>query len=143
MGREHFLKVPLGKMNNERLVPVDEVTLNPIRELQAEGRPGRRWLLETVRGWKTPHIHFQVALAAAAHDLDIPNRMTPHRLAFTTAAPTKLDPDQALDGISRDNPNARRRGELLVKRLKRIREEVTGNPTRTGAEVLRADWPVS
>lgn len=55
-----------------------------------------------------------------------------YRFALTTGAPTKLDPDRALDGIirwvqkhSRDNPKPRRRGELLVKRLRRIREEVS------------------
>jgi hypothetical protein len=48
------------------------------------------------------------------------------------AQPQKVDPDQALSAIIRwvpkragDAPEARHRAELLVKRLKRIREEVS------------------
>ncbi len=55
-----------------------------------------------------------------------------YRLALRTAAPAKLDPNQALGAIIRwvqkragDNPEARHRAELLVKRLKRICEEVS------------------
>jgi hypothetical protein len=56
---------------------------------------------------------------------------TRYRQAIITA-PAKLDPDRALGAIIRwvqkragDNPDAHRRAELLVKRLKRIREEVS------------------
>ncbi|MCY1041712.1 hypothetical protein OV208_10340 [Corallococcus sp. bb12-1] len=56
---------------------------------------------------------------------------TRYRLALTTAAPAKLNPDQALGAIIRwvqkragEAPEARRRAEQLVKRLKRIREDV-------------------
>lgn len=185
----HFLKVPLGKLKKERLVPLDEQTHQLALELQQDGQPNRTWLLETVRGRKTRAIHFQVALEAASHDLAIPNGMTSHRLrhtyattlmnggmslmgvmkllghrdyrmtlryteitletvgqeyhaaiakletryrlALTKTAPTKLDPDQALGAIIRwvqkragDSPELRHRAELLVKRLKRIREDV-------------------
>jgi site-specific recombinase XerD len=184
-----FLKVPLGKMNNERLVPLDEQTLALVRDLQQNGRPGRAWLLETKRGRRTNGSHFRGPLEAATRGLEIPNGMTSHRLRHTyatsllnagmslmgvmkllghrdyrmtlryteitletvgqeykaalvqletryrqelIAAPAKLDPDRALGAIIRwvqkragDDPAARRRAELLVKRLKRIREEVS------------------
>ncbi|WP_171813143.1 tyrosine-type recombinase/integrase [Corallococcus exiguus] len=185
----HFLKVPLGKLKKERLVPLDAQTYQLAQELRQGGRAGRTWLLESVRGCKTRAIHFNMALETAAHGLEIPNGMTSHRLRHTYAtslmsggmslmgvmkllghrdyrmtlryteitletvgeeyhaavtkletryrlalkstAPAKLDPDQALSAIIRwvqkragDNPKAQRRAERLVKRLKRIREDV-------------------
>ena len=60
-----FLKVPLGKLNNERLVPLDEPTYQLVRQLQQEGRPERQWLLESVRGHQVRQVHFKAALDAA------------------------------------------------------------------------------
>src|SRR5690606_32725231 len=81
----HFLKVPLGKMNNERLVPLDGPTLALVRELQAEGRQPRAVLLETVRGRQTRHIHFQLAIQTATHGLPQLEGMTSHQLRHTYA----------------------------------------------------------
>ncbi|WP_158622200.1 tyrosine-type recombinase/integrase [Corallococcus sp. CA047B] len=56
---------------------------------------------------------------------------TRYRLALRSTEPAKLNPDQALGAIIRwvqkragEEPEARRRAEQLVKRLKRIREDV-------------------
>jgi site-specific recombinase XerD len=184
-----FLKVPLGKLNNERLVPMDEGTLAVVEGLQRTGRPDRELLLETVRGHRTRHVHLKAALDEAAEGLEIPDRLTTHRLrhtyattmlnagmsltgvmkllghrdyrmtlryteitletvgkeyraaltqletryriALTTPGQVQLDPDEALGDIIRwvqkragPNNDQQRRAQALVKRLKRIREEV-------------------
>ena len=80
-----FLKVPLGKLNNERLVPIDESTLALVQHLQHQGATPRTWLLETVRGRRGRWVHFKAALEAACDGLDIPNGMTSHRLRHTYA----------------------------------------------------------
>jgi hypothetical protein len=56
-----------------------------------------------------------------------------YRLALTTVAPAALDPKETLGDIIRwvqkrggDDPRGQRRAKLLVKRLKRIRDEVKG-----------------
>ncbi|MFP2901540.1 hypothetical protein [Corallococcus sp. 4LFB] len=60
---QHFLKVPLGKLKMERMVPLDAPTYQLAQELRQGGRPGRTWLLESARGCKTRAIHFTARLA--------------------------------------------------------------------------------
>ena len=83
----HFLKVPLGKLNSERLVPLDEPTMALVRELQQGGQPLRTWLLETKRGKRARHCHFTGALEAAVDGLEIPNGMRRRRAASTSSSP--------------------------------------------------------
>ena len=184
-----FLKVPLGKLNNERLVPLDERTLAVVEGLQRTGRPERELLIETIRGHKTRHLHLKAALDEASAGIAIPDGMTTHRLrhtyatsllnagmslmgvmkllghrdyrmtlryteitletvgkeyraaltqletryriALTAPGPVQLDPDEALGDIIRwvqkragQSVDQQKRASALVKRLKRIREEV-------------------
>ncbi len=184
-----FLKVPLGKLNNERLVPLDERTLTVVENLQRSGRSERELLIETIRGRKTRHLHLKAALDEAAQGLAIPDGLTTHRLrhtyattllnagmslmgvmkllghrdyrmtlryteitletvgkeyraaltqletryriALTTPGDAPLDPDEALTDIIRwvqkragQSVDQQKRASALVKRLKRIREEV-------------------
>ena len=42
--------MPLGKLNSERLVPLDERTLAVVEGLQRTGRPYRELRIETIRG---------------------------------------------------------------------------------------------
>jgi site-specific recombinase XerD len=44
-----YLKVPLGKLKKERLVPLNDEAVALVRELQEQGRPGRAWLIENPR----------------------------------------------------------------------------------------------
>ena len=80
-----LIKVPLGKMHNERLVPIDAETQGLVLWLQKAGSADRRWLLETTRGCKTRHVHYSQALREACIGIEIPDKMTTHRLRHTYA----------------------------------------------------------
>ncbi len=82
-GRQ-FLKVPLGKLDNERLVPLDDATAKLVENLQ-KGRAPRRWLRETERAKQTRSDKYGTALHEICEGLDIPDRMTTHRLRHTYA----------------------------------------------------------
>lgn len=87
--QEHcYLKVPLGKLKNERLVPLNDETLSLVRELQQQGRRGRRWLIENPRRKKPYGIaRYQQLLRALQDGLATPDglRITTHRLRHTFA----------------------------------------------------------
>jgi site-specific recombinase XerD len=85
-GRHPLLKVPLGKLNNERLVPLDDDSVKLIRHLQSIAPRSRPWLVPGARpgcpalkGW-LEHI-----LKEHSHDLPDPARITSHRLRHTYA----------------------------------------------------------
>lgn len=80
-----FLKVPLGKMNTERLVPLNEETVSLVKELQRAGRPHRELLLETPRGRRTDRGQLRAVLCRVAAGIDIDGKVTTHRLRHTYA----------------------------------------------------------
>jgi len=80
-----FLKVPLGKLHNERLVPMDKATVAIAEKLQRAGRPARTWLIETVRGLKTKQGKFRYALANISSGIELAEKLTSHRLRHTYA----------------------------------------------------------
>jgi integrase len=80
-----FLKVPLGKLNNERLVPLDEKTVGLIEKLQCKGSRHRTWLLEKHHGKKTQYHDYRRVLNEACQDLEIDGKMTTHRLRHSYA----------------------------------------------------------
>ncbi|MFH1130282.1 MAG: tyrosine-type recombinase/integrase [Pseudomonadota bacterium] len=94
----HFLKVPLGKLNSERLVPLDEETYQLILRLQTNAPHNRSWLLLRPSGKQTCHYHFQNALDHVCKGLKIPDRMTTHRLRHTYAT-TLLNAGMTLVGV--------------------------------------------
>lgn len=95
-----FLKVPLGKLHNERLVPLDPETVNLIERLVTVGRPGRAWLLDSAKGARTVSDRYRRALRQACEGIHIVGRMTPHRLRHTYAT-TLLSGGMSLVGVMR------------------------------------------
>jgi site-specific recombinase XerD len=96
-----FLKVPLGKLNNERLVPLDAPTVRLVESIHAIGDyPTRPWLLATVSGARTFYSRYVRALRDACHGIDIDGRMTTHRLRHTYAT-TMLCGGMSLVGLMR------------------------------------------
>ncbi len=81
----YFLKVPLGKLDNERLVPLDDTGVKLVRELQQQGRTPRPWLLESVSGKKTWSNLYQRALREISAALGPLHKITPHRMRHTYA----------------------------------------------------------
>ena len=94
----HFLKVPLGKLDNERLVPLDDSAVTVVRELQQQGRTPRPWLLESVWGMKSRSSLYQRALREISADLDPLHKITPHRLRHTYAT-VLLNAGMSLVGV--------------------------------------------
>jgi site-specific recombinase XerD len=81
-----YLKVPLGKLDNERLVPLDDETHQLVRKLRSTGLPRRRWLVATPSGDHTRRVNFNHLLRQACDGLDIPEAINTHRLRHTYAS---------------------------------------------------------
>jgi site-specific recombinase XerD len=80
-----FLKVPLGKLNSERLVPLDNAAVKLVNNLRRQGNKPRRLLMVTVTGKQTRYDQYVSALCEICYGLDIADRMTIHRLRHTYA----------------------------------------------------------
>ena len=96
----HFLKVPLGKMNNERLVPLDTETLIAVTELQRQARDGSPWLIEGARERPVGAQTYQETLVKLAGDLSLslPEKLTTHRLRHTYAT-SLMNGGMSLTGV--------------------------------------------
>ena len=83
----NFLKVPLGKLNNERLVPLTDKTLSLIEKLQNLGgrQKQKTWLLESQQGKKTYYDNYVKAMHKACEGLEIDGKMTTHRMRHSYA----------------------------------------------------------
>jgi len=100
-GRRPLLKVPLGKLNNERLVPLDDDSVELIRRLQSIAPRSRPWLVlgarpgcPAIKGW------LERILKAHSYDLPEPARITSHRLRHTYAT-EMLSAGMSLPGVMR------------------------------------------
>jgi site-specific recombinase XerD len=84
-GHRPLLKVPLGKLNNERLVPLSPSSVNLIRRIQSADPRPRRWLVPISHGRKPTYHWVVTVLNAVTSDLSDPARITSHRLRHTYA----------------------------------------------------------
>lgn len=80
-----LLKVPLGKLATERLVPLDTLTTKLVVRLQRSGSRKRSLLLVTASGRKTDYRSYSEALKKACSGLSFQEPMTTHRLRHTYA----------------------------------------------------------
>lgn len=98
--RRPLLKVPLGKLNNERLVPLDATALELVRRLQSTGPRPRSWLVPGAGGARAPYDRIRRVLTTHSHDLPEPTRITCHRLRHTFAT-EMLGAGMSLLGVMR------------------------------------------
>lgn len=81
-----FLKVPLGKLNNERLVPLDDAAALLVQRLQQKNlRQNKQFLLERRDHRPPSYDGLSGALRRSASDLDLDAKITTHRLRHTFA----------------------------------------------------------
>jgi len=99
-GRYPLLKVPLGKLHSERLVPLDADAVELIRRLQSLAPPGRSWLLPGRGGAPMALGQLRRILWVHSHDLPDPARITSHRLRHTYAT-EMLNAGMSLLGVMR------------------------------------------
>lgn len=81
----HLLKVPLGKLDTERLVPLDTQTVKLVAKLRRKSRRKHHWLLQTPTGKKTRYESYRLALSDACRGFAFAEPMTTHRLRHTYA----------------------------------------------------------
>lgn len=99
--RQHpLLKVPLGKLNSERLVPLDPDTVEIIRRLQSVGTRPRSWLVPGAGGARMSYDRIRRVLTLHSHGLPDPARVTSHRLRHTYAT-EMLSAGMSLPGVMR------------------------------------------
>jgi site-specific recombinase XerD len=80
-----YIKVPVGKLRSERVVPIDDAVMSTVSRLQAS-RPGkRRWLVPSPSGRQISYRAFQRALRDAVDVLGVTDSqpLTIHRLRHT------------------------------------------------------------
>lgn len=80
-----FLKVPLGKLATERLVPLDPKTRRLVSRLRSLGPRNRSRLIVTAAGRPTRYTLYREALGKACRGLTFAEPMTTHRLRHTYA----------------------------------------------------------
>lgn len=80
-----FIKVPLGKLDNERLVPLDSETCEVAKHLLRLCPDNATFLIEPNLGRDTVISRLRETLAEAAKCLDIPGPVVSHRLRHTYA----------------------------------------------------------
>ena len=96
-----FIHVPLGKMNNERLVPVDGHTRTLIDEIRASREPAEcRFLLEDSAGRPTRYVDYRATLKTLCQGLETTEPVTSHRLRHTYAT-TMLGAGMSLTSVMR------------------------------------------
>lgn len=98
--RQQLLKVPLGKLNNERLVPLDPTAVELVRRLQATSPRPRSWLVPSGGRTRASYDRIRRALTLHSRDLPEPEHITCHRLRHTFAT-EMLGAGMSLVGVMR------------------------------------------
>jgi site-specific recombinase XerD len=80
-----LLKVPLGKLNNERLVPIDQPTHQIVRAFKHQCPPDAPYLIDPGRSRAVLITRLRVVLRQVAEGLEITGRVVTHRLRHTYA----------------------------------------------------------
>ena len=82
-----FLKVPLGKLDTERLVPLEESTVAIIHKLRGSDEETARktFLIEIETGKKTDYWNYTAVLKEACKGLETNGKIVSHRLRHTFA----------------------------------------------------------
>ncbi len=119
----HFLKVPLGKMNNERLVPLDPTTLSAIVDLQGQAKDQQsQWLIEGARERPVSIATFQSRLVHVAGDMPFAEPLTTHRLRHRFAT-SLMNGGMSLTGIMKLLSH---RDQRMTLRYTQIADETVG-----------------
>jgi site-specific recombinase XerD len=98
--RQPLLKVPLGKLHSERLVPLDPDAVELVGRLQSTGPRSRTWLVPGRNHSKCNWDELSDVLKVASRDLPDPARITSHRLRHTFATEL-LSGGMSLVGVMR------------------------------------------
>jgi site-specific recombinase XerD len=86
-----FLKVPLGKLCNERIIPLDPKTVEIVQKIQAfhSGRvefgSNQKYLISNPRGKRRSSAHFAMVFKETTKGLAIPGAVHLHRLRHSFA----------------------------------------------------------
>lgn len=86
-----FLKVPLGKLHNERIIPLDPVTVDLIHKIKTIRanfpEPGTKthYLISNPFGKRRSRSHFAAVLQEITKDIAIPGKINLHRLRHSFA----------------------------------------------------------
>ncbi len=143
-----FLKVSPGKSNNERLVPLDDAAVELVEYFRRRGNKPRPRLLTTTADVKTQRAAYLRAIKTLCQGLDIPDRITVHRLRHTYAtsllsAGMSLTSVMMLLGHSSYQMTLRYAdtiqetiGEEYFEALKEIEKRNQNRPRATGAGVF-------
>jgi site-specific recombinase XerD len=87
----HFLKVPLGKLNNERIIPLDPKTVEIVEKIKrhhsSRPEPGTKiaYLISNPSGRRRSRTHFADVLSETCRGISIPGKTNLHRLRHTFA----------------------------------------------------------
>lgn len=95
-----LLKVPLGKLRTERLVPLDATALALVRKLQMTEPLPRAWLVPGAAGARAPYGRIRRTLTLHCRELPEPSHITCHRLRHTFATEL-LSAGMSLVGLMR------------------------------------------
>ncbi|MGE0633503.1 MAG: tyrosine-type recombinase/integrase [Pseudobdellovibrionaceae bacterium] len=86
-----FLKVPIGKLHNERILPLDPVTVDLIHKIKnirgnfPEPGTNTHYLISNPFGKRRSRTHFAAVLQDVTQDLAIPGKVNLHRLRHSFA----------------------------------------------------------